>query len=432
MTGVIARDGKKGYRTGTHRSRSPEETLADFGRHTERVGITRIANLTGLDWVGIPVYSAIRPNSRSLSVSQGKAATHVGAKVSAMMESIEYWHAEYLDLPLRHESYRQLASEGDVVDIDRLPCRGGLDGIDANSPQIPARATFAPELPMLWLTGQDLVADRPRWLPFETVRLNKVGMDYAAATFRVSSNGLASGNTIAEATLHGMCELIERDSLTLWWQDLRTEADVLRTKLDLDSVADPVCRELIDQFDAAGLDVAVWDVASDLAVPTYQCCVLEKADRAVWRPFGACWGYGTHPAPEVALSRALTEAAQSRVTVIAASRDENFPAKYAVQNDPAKARSVRRTLFAKPGRLDFTSRAGLGGQTSCDDVDAVLDRLRTAGLTEVVAVDLTKPELGIPVVKIVIPGLEFYSLFVGYAPGRRARERAARGQEAKA
>src|SRR6266496_3142850 len=95
---------QKSYRAGTHRIRNPEQTLAEYLPKAKDMGITRLANVTGLDWVGIPVYNAIRPNSRSLSVSQGKGVTLEAAKVSALMESIEYWHAEHISLPLRHES----------------------------------------------------------------------------------------------------------------------------------------------------------------------------------------------------------------------------------------------------------------------------------------------------------------------------------------
>lgn len=414
----------KTYYSGTHRVRPPDDTLADFGRHCDTMGITRLANITGLDWVGIPVYTAIRPNSRSLSVSQGKGVTHDAAKASALMESIEYWHAEYVDLPLRHESYRQLADEGHVVDVHRLPLRGGLDGIDANSPSTPAAATFDCDRPTLWLTGRDLLNARTTWLPFETVRLNKVGLDYAATTFRVSSNGLASGNTRDEAILHGLCELIERDALTLWWQGFANRSTARRTKVALDSITDPGCQELLARFDAAGIAVVVWDVTSNIGVPTFAACIVEETNRPAWRPFGACWGYGAHPAPDVALSRALTEAAQSRVTVIAGSRDENFAAKYAKQHDRRMVDTARRVLFAEPGRLDFTARKGLSGPTLDGDLAAVSDRLRAVGVDEILVVDLTKPALGIPVVKVLVPGLEFYSLFPGYTPGARAKEHA--------
>jgi ribosomal protein S12 methylthiotransferase accessory factor len=91
----------KRFMDGTHRARSPAETFADFGRHLQAMGITRLANVTGLDVIGIPVYMAVRPNSRSITVSQGKGLDREAARVSALMESAEAWHAETVNLPWR-------------------------------------------------------------------------------------------------------------------------------------------------------------------------------------------------------------------------------------------------------------------------------------------------------------------------------------------
>jgi ribosomal protein S12 methylthiotransferase accessory factor len=387
--------------------------------------------MTGLDWIGIPVYNAIRPNSRSLSVSQGKGATHIAAKVSAFMESAEYWHAEFQTRPLRHESYRQLRREAAVVDVTELAPRAGLDSFGDGARETPARATFRPDLPEFWVEGVDLLRGGPIWTPYDTVRLNKVGIDYASTLFRVASNGLASGNTVSEAALHGICELVERDALTLWWQSQRGPDDHLATKLDLDSVVDPVCRQLVGAFETAGLQLAVWDVTSDAAIPAYQCCVVEREDRAVWRPFGPCWGYGAHTDPPVALSRALTEVAQSRITVIAASRDDNYRSQYKAQNDSRRMTAVRKVFFGMPGRVDFGSRPSLATSTVDGDLAAVLAQLERIGVGSVVSVDLTRPEIGIPVVKVVIPGLEYFALFIGYSAGRRARRYEARLHEAR-
>ncbi|MEU7524212.1 YcaO-like family protein [Saccharothrix sp. NPDC042600] len=419
----------KEHREGTHRSRSPADTLADYGRYMARIGITRLADVTGLDRVGIPVYNAIRPNSRSLSVSQGKGVDRDAAKVSAMMESIEYWHAEVFDGPLRHDSYLGLSRRAPVVDVHRLPLRGGLD-TTGPARETRARARLRTDVPMLWVQGYDLLRGGPVWVPHETVRLNKVGLDYAATTFRLGSNGLASGNCMPEAIVHGICELAERDALTTWWGDLRDPERAEAAKLDLATVTDAVCAGLLKQFDAAGVDVVVWDVTCDTRVPTFQVCVAEQEHRAAWRSFGACWGYGAHTSPAVALSRALTEAAQSRVTVITASRDENFRTMYSAQNDAETLRRTREVFFSRPGTRRFDPAGGVDHPTINEDLDELLGRLRDVGIDHVVAVDLTRPDLGIPTAKVIIPGLEPYSLFIGYTPGSRARRRAASGSGA--
>src|ERR1051325_6080824 len=85
-------------RDGPHRAASLEGTWARFAPAQRRAGITRIADLTGLDTLGIPVFTAIRPMGRSLSTQQGKGTTALAAKVSALMESLETWSAEHLTL----------------------------------------------------------------------------------------------------------------------------------------------------------------------------------------------------------------------------------------------------------------------------------------------------------------------------------------------
>jgi ribosomal protein S12 methylthiotransferase accessory factor len=127
----------------------------------------------------------------------------------------------------------------------------------------------------------------------------------------------------------------------------------------------------------------------------------------------------------VALARALTEAAQSRITMIAGSRDDNFPTQYRAQHEPSKLASARQLFFAEPGRADFRSRRGTDTDTVDGDLADMLSRLRGAGIDSVIVADLTRADIGIPTVKAVIPGLEYFSLFIGYVPGRRARARTA-------
>src|SRR5919202_1722884 len=84
----------KAFRRGTHRTMAPEETLARIRPHASRMGITRLGNVTGLDRIGIPVAIAVSPNSRSVSVSQGKGLNREQAMASALMEACEGYHAE--------------------------------------------------------------------------------------------------------------------------------------------------------------------------------------------------------------------------------------------------------------------------------------------------------------------------------------------------
>ena len=111
----------KSFTAGTHRSISPEQTLARVQPWLKAMGITRIANITGLDVLGVPVVMVCRPNSRSLSVAQGKGATLAAARASGLMESVEFWHAERISKPLVLGSVLDLKFTQRLVDVARMP-----------------------------------------------------------------------------------------------------------------------------------------------------------------------------------------------------------------------------------------------------------------------------------------------------------------------
>jgi ribosomal protein S12 methylthiotransferase accessory factor len=116
----------------------------------------------------------------------------------------------------------------------------------------------------------------------------------------------------------------------------------------------------------------------------------------------------------------MTEAVQVRTTYIAGSRDDLHPDEF---TPPAIDRKLRRarTLMASRGpRRDFASIPTFDGASFADDVAWLLDRLRAVGTRQVVAVDLTDPEIAIPVVRVVVPGLEGADDHPRYLPGRRA------------
>src|SRR6266404_9735091 len=106
---------------GTHRSQSVAQTIDRVWRLAPVMGITRVANVTGLDEVGIPVVMVSRPNSRSVTVSQGKGIDLGSAKASGLMEAAELYHAETTTLPLRLATYEELRYQHNVIEIEELP-----------------------------------------------------------------------------------------------------------------------------------------------------------------------------------------------------------------------------------------------------------------------------------------------------------------------
>jgi ribosomal protein S12 methylthiotransferase accessory factor len=364
------------WRDGTLRAASLAATWRRFAPAMRTAGVTRIAELTGLDTLGVPVFAAIRPMARSLSTQQGKGTTALAAKVSALMESLETWSAEHVALPAVRASAKALGDR--AVDVRQLARpRKRLDRDQRWS----------------WVEGWDLGADRAVLVPLQAVTLDTTFR--APPVFDISSNGLASGNHAVEAIVHGLCEVIERDAEAAW---RRAGGD---RRLVLDSIGDPACRALIERITAGGARVYVWDVGEGrAAIPVIGAAIMEDPNEPAWRTLGFYQGFGAHWRPEVAIARALTEAAQTRITYIAGARDDFFPFDYARATDPELLQELWQRFSApcdEPVLFDdLPARAprSLG--------DALVQLVETQ--RQVIAVDLTHPALGVPVVKVLVPG----------------------------
>jgi YcaO-like protein with predicted kinase domain len=367
-----------------------------------RMGITRIANVTGLDRIGVPVVMVCRPNSRSIAVSQGKGIDLDSATASGLMEAAELYHAEHIELPLKLGSVAELSKSHSFVDVNRLPRSAG--------------GRFESNLVMLWVEGTDLMSGQSRWLPFDSVRTNfALPSMPGGGCFDCSSNGLASGNTFEEAVCHAICEVIERDATTLW-NRIRPQDQAL-TGVDPDTIADPACNAVLRRLRDAGFGVAVWETTTNIDVPAFFCLIADRLDPVSHHGIGA----GAHLAPEIALLRALTEAVQVRTTYISGARDDLLPQDYVEQSREKRRRIAARLLAKHRPARDFAAIANTSSATFQADLALLIDRLRAVGVGEVVAVDLGKPDLGIPVVRVVIPGLEGPDDHDQYVPGERAR-----------
>lgn len=381
----------KGFRGGTDRLVSPEETLLRVAPIARAAGVTRVGGVGGLDRIGIPVFCAYRPTSRSLAVSQGKGATEAAARASAVMEALELWHAERHRLPVRYDSLRRLDGAGEAV-LDT----GGIVTCPCNE--------FTPDRMLRWTRGLDLLADAPVWVPYESVHCDwRLPSAAGEHSFQNGSNGLASGNTLVEAVVHALCEVIERDAIVRF--DRLDPAESAARRVDPSTVDDDECRRLMSRFADAGIELVIWDMTSDLGVPTYSCVAVE-VDAPWYQPLPQAQGSGTHPLRRVALSRAVTETAQTRAAIIAGSRDDIFDARYAEYFDDSSRDRVAAEV-AMPAVRDFAAVDDADHRTSNEDLDWLVGLLERRGHRQVGVVDLTDPAWDLPVAKVVVPGLEW-------------------------
>lgn len=361
----------KGYHRGIHRVVPPEETWQRIRSQLARYGVTRVADVTGLDDIGIPVFQAVRPASRTVSLSQGKGLTPAAARVSATMEAIELWHAENPPPALTTASARQLDLPYELTGLDLA--EGSLLHAD---------------LPLPWLNGEGLLSGDPIPVPEPAVRLDHTyRTEWTPPLFRATSNGLASGNTLAEATAHALGELCERDALARLRARPRTEW----CRLDLDSVNDVDVQGLLERYAAAQVSVDV--VVVDTQPACFEARIRSEAHPVTYT------GAGCHLDPAIALIRALTEAAQSRLTAIAGARDDLPPVLYRTVGERPPAREDLGTRTAP------WWQAPAGGDFDAD-IRALADSIAARTGTEPIRVVLPSPT-GIPVVKVIAPGLAF-------------------------
>lgn len=379
--------GNKLLSVGSHRSAPVDKTLKFIEPIASKFGITRVADVTGLDRIGIPVTLAIRPNSKSVAVSQGKGLTLEQAKTSALMEAIEIWHAENSSVPVFYGRMRDLRKDWKFIDMERLPKNLGIQ--------------FDETTPMLWVKSHELVSNTEKLVPFEMVHA-----DYTRPIppmhgyFPASTNGLASGNSLLEATCHAIAEVVERDALTLWhFTDLQTQQ---KQRIDLETVDCPQACSLIEHMKEADLALGAWTITSD----TNLASVLVLIGEAKGAMGHIGHGAGCHLDRNIALRRALTEAAQTRLNYISGARDDLHLHEYQTEAIKQKSEWINGLLSLEDCPTPFHQIPTKTLETQHEDLDYMINNLRNVGIEEVCLVDLSQKEFQIPVARIIIPGLE--------------------------
>ncbi|MFF7403018.1 YcaO-like family protein [Streptomyces murinus] len=370
-------DHRKLRLAGTHRAVSPETTWERVAPSLMDYGITRVADVTRLDVIGIPVFLAVRPSSETLAVSQGKGATQLLAKISAVMESIELWHAERPAL----DSFKASASSLDLpYTLDDLNVRRNVPWMS--------------EIGMSWVPARSLSDGRSIPVPLERVRLSYSGAHFwRPRLFQSSSTGLASGNDTIEACLHGLYEVIERDVMAH-----RSDGrDMNRRVVDPSTIDDDHVRSLLETLRNAGVDYEIAFLSNRFGIPTFSA--------VVWSPLFpvVCAGSGSHLDSNVALSRAITEAVQSRLTEISSTRDD-------ISSDFTLARDACPTAPFQSHSDGFHIRDVLRGQgEDFEDMERELEevvrRVRTVAGHDPMFLELSDDSVPFSVVRVICPSL---------------------------
>ena len=408
---------------GLPRITSAADTFERVKATGQTLGVTRLANITGLDRIGIPTYSAIVPRSDdSISVYTGKGLRSIDAKVGALMEAIERQVILRTRLPVVQGSYRLLSLSRSIVDPSSLNERLQADYSETN--------TYS------WVSGTDLVSGEEVLVPAKLAGYIWADLPHRSCFAENTTNGVASGNCREEAICHALCELIERDS----WSLAELGAHFLPCArrafaggsfcegglddFEIFPVLELNDEPLLDLFQRVGLHPILHDITSDLSIPTVFAAVADDYLPAF--PMVHC-GLGTHPDARVAARRALAEVAQSRCVDIQGVREDIVPRDSAAATFNLHTRRVsaidphawflgKSTNVRRIEELPSTIHDDI-----CLDIERIVSRLVSCGLDHVVVVDFSTKDDVFAVVRVIVAGLESWVITRGRV-GRRALE----------
>ena len=382
---------KKEYYNGTHRVVAPEKTLEIIRPLMPEIGVVEVEDITHLDRLGIPVYSAARPGAKpgATRVHAGKGTLPIHAEVSAMMEAVERYSAEYRGEQMIHDSFEGLGPAKAVDPADLILPRPLESGERLH-----------------WTPSWDLMNEEEIYIPSNAIYhpYDPIGM--AQQLFRSDTNGLASGNVLEEAVLHATFEVIERDALS----DAENARSMGR-KIVIDK--EGPARELIEVFENNGVEIHLWLIDGKTGVPT----VAAGGDDTVTKdPSLLVMGSGTHLNPEIAILRALTEVAQSRGSSLKGGREDAKRRMLVEKAGYERLKRINRMWFTDEAEtVKLTDIPDKSTEYIDDDLKVTLEELK-GHADRVCVCDLSKTP--VPVVRVVIPGLE-----VSYMDKSRMRKR---------
>ncbi len=383
----------------THRSIAPEETIKNVESKLRTAGVTRVAEITHLDRIGIPVYSAIRPGAAegAVSIYAGKGATKQQAKASAMMESFERYSAE-----LNEENRQNFVCgvfEGSAEEY-----------INPNSLILPNLLLDPENSEIEWVKSTNIKNDHVVLVPANAVYHPYVP-ENTIKIFQSNTNGLASGNKLEEAVFHGMMEVVERDA----WSIFESKREQ-KPEISCENTDNEIISKILAMFKEVGINVKLIDLTADIKITT----VAAVSDDTILKdPALLTLGVGTHLDPEIAVIRALTEVAQSRATQIHGTREDTVRAVFMRKAGYQRMKRINSHWFGESERsVELNELKNASGKSFKEDIETSRKFLSKYGFEDILYVDLTRPELKIPVVRVLIPGMELYSVDVNRA-GKR-------------
>ncbi|MEQ9354838.1 TOMM precursor leader peptide-binding protein [Coleofasciculus chthonoplastes] len=404
---------------GGHRATTPEQTVQKYqhlispvtGVVTELVRISDPANPL------VHTYKAGHSFGSSTSLrglrntlkhkSSGKGKTDSQSRASGLCEAVERYSGIFQgDEPRRRATLAEL--EDLAIHPQRCLCFS--EAQYANRDTLNEQATvahdwipqrFAPSQAIDWTPMWSLTQQTHKYLPTAMCYYH-YPLPPAHRFCRGDSNGNAAGNTLEEAILQGFLELVERDSVALWWYNRLS-----RPAVDLSSFDEPYFQALQRYYRDHDRELWVLDLTADLGIPAF----VGVSNRQTGTSERLILGFGAHLDPTIAILRALTEVNQLGLELDKVP-DENLKSDAADWLLNAKlADHPYLVPDAKQPLKTAQDYPKLWGDDIYAEVLACVEIAQQAGL-ETLVLDQTRPDIGLNVVKVIVPEMRhFWSRF---------------------
>lgn len=411
---------------GGHRICPPQDTLTRLMPHVDPICGVVPALIRGEAFDDLHHYTA-RQTQLGLGVrhsenrllgrpqgAEGKGQTDTQAKVSCLGEAIErYSCCHTVDVQTRRARYVDMGGEAIHPDAvqqfsdAQFARRDDINRETGTFNSVPER--FDPNVEISWTPLWSLTRNASRWLPTAMCYYNYDASEAGRGPRFASSNsnGCASGNTLEEAILQGMFELVERDAVAVWWYNR-----LHRPGVNLTAFEDAFFTQAQQLCSARGRSLQVIDLTNDLGIPVFVSVSARKGSNGF-----VCLGFGCHLDPRLAISRAITEMFQML------SRDAELSDVRSFSEDPEFIHWFEHVTLDTDTYLVADPAASVGPNSHVDrstkdiaqDVQLCVDRLAARGL-ETLVLNHTRPDVGFPTARVVVPGLRHF--WTRFAPGR--------------
>ncbi|MCX5839869.1 MAG: YcaO-like family protein [Deltaproteobacteria bacterium] len=388
----------KVYILETHRSKTPESTLRFIEKVKETAGMLSFRNASDVDRIGIPVFTCdrIRPDGSKTSHT-GKGVSPIQAQVSITMEAIERYCSEFREEyggKLVRGSFALLKKNSNVLDPQELI--------------LSHLSNYQHDKEIDWIWGHDLSKDEEILVPACAV-YHPFHQD-GAFLFSTHTNGIAAGNTYEEAIIHGLAELIERDA----WSIARYTHNFNDALFLEDEPGNRFIIDVLERFEKADIEIVTKDLTTDIDVPV----VAAFSRDLVYREMFPIDGFGAHLDPRVAMVRALLEIATTRALFLQKYGLEGLCETSPLYLQQGEGYEDDPRFYAHHQKSLRELDRGYSDDI-LQDVRTMIARLSARGLHRVIAVDLWRDDIGMPTVRMIVPGLEIYR-FDQTRTGKRA------------